>query len=107
MFSFFKSKKQEEVVPHTEFEAELSFLTEEQGGRKTPFFMGYEPEFQIGLTNTTGKIFPIGGTSMVMPGETINCKVELRLIFDIKEQEKITIRDKGKVIGTGVVLKII
>jgi len=95
------------VNPHTEFEAEIYILTKEEGGRHTPFFKGYKPQFYIRTTDVTGEIELPEGTEMIMPGDTVNLKVKLINSVALEEKQKFAIREGGHTVGAGVVLKII
>ncbi|OGK38285.1 elongation factor Tu, partial [Candidatus Roizmanbacteria bacterium RIFCSPHIGHO2_12_FULL_41_11] len=95
------------VTPHTEFEAEIYVLTKEEGGRHTPFFKGYRPQFYIRTTDVTGEIELPANVEMVMPGD--NVKVKAKLIYPIALEEglKFAIREGGHTVGAGVVIKIL
>jgi elongation factor Tu len=95
------------ITPHTKFEAEAYILTKEEGGRHTPFFNGYRPQFYFRTTDVTGVVTLLGGAEMVMPGD--NAKFEIKLVTPIAmEQElRFAIREGGKTVGAGVVTKII
>jgi len=95
------------VTPHTEFESEVYILTKEEGGRHTPFFAGYKPQFYIRTTDVTGEVALPEGTEMVMPGDTIKFKVKLIVPVALEEQQRFAIREGGKTVGAGVVTKII
>jgi len=95
------------VTPHTEFESEVYILTKEEGGRHTPFFKGYKPQFYIRTTDVTGEVTLPEGTEMVMPGDTITFKVKLIAPIALEEKQKFAIREGGKTVGAGVVTKII
>jgi elongation factor Tu len=95
------------VTPHTEFEAEVYVLTKEEGGRHTPFFNGYKPQFYIKTTDITGDATLPEGTEMVMPGDTVNLKIKLIVPVALEEKQKFAIREGGKTVGAGVVVKII
>ncbi len=94
------------VNPHTEFEAEIYVLTKEEGGRHTPFFTGYRPQFYIRTTDVTGELNLPAGVEMVMPGDTI--KITGKLIYPIALEEglKFAIREGGHTVGAGVVTKV-
>ena len=94
------------VKPHTEFEAEVYVLTKEEGGRHTPFFTGYKPQFYIRTTDVTGDVTLPEGTEMVMPGDTITFKVKLVSPVALEEQQRFAVREGGKTVGAGVVTKI-
>ena len=95
------------VTPHTEFEAEIFVLTKEEGGRHTPFFKGYKPQFYIRTTDVTGDVELPEGTEIVMPGDTVNLKVKLMAPVALEEKQRFAIREGGKTVGAGVVIKII
>ncbi|OGG45088.1 translation elongation factor Tu [Candidatus Kaiserbacteria bacterium RIFCSPHIGHO2_01_FULL_50_13] len=95
------------VKPHTEFESEVYILTKEEGGRHTPFFTGYKPQFYIRTTDVTGEVTLAEGVEMVMPGDTITFKVKLVGPIAMEEQMRFAIREGGKTVGAGVVTKIV
>jgi len=95
------------VVPHTEFESEVYVLKKEEGGRHTPFFKGYKPQFYIRTTDVTGEVTLPDGVEMVMPGDTITFKVKLIAPVALEEKQRFAIREGGKTVGAGVVTKII
>lgn len=94
------------VTPHTEFEAEVYILKKEEGGRHTPFFTGYKPQFYIRTTDVTGEVTLAAGVEMVMPGDTATFKVKLTAPIVLEDQQRLTIREGGKTVGAGVVTKI-
>jgi elongation factor Tu len=94
------------VTPHTEFEAEVYTLTKEEGGRHTPFFTGYKPQFYIRTTDVTGDVTLPEGTEMVMPGDTTTFKVKLVSPVALEEKQRFAVREGGKTVGAGVVTKI-
>ena len=94
------------ITPHTEFDAEIYVLTKEEGGRHTPFFKGYKPQFYFRTTDVTGEVMLPEGTEMVMPGDTANLKVKLIAPIAMEEKQKFAIREGGKTVGAGVVTKI-
>jgi len=94
------------VTPHTEFDSEIYVLSKEEGGRHTPFFKGYKPQFYIRTTDVTGEIVLPEGTEMVMPGDTIKLKVKLIQPVALEEQQRFAIREGGRTVGAGVVTKI-
>ncbi len=94
------------VKPHTEFEAEVYILTKEEGGRHTPFFSGYKPQFYVRTTDVTGEVTLKEGVEMVMPGDTVTFKVKLVAPIAMEEQMRFAIREGGKTVGAGVVTKI-
>ena len=95
------------VTPHTEFEAEVYVLSKDEGGRHTPFFTGYKPQFYIRTTDVTGEVTLAEGTEMVMPGDTATFKVKLVAPVALEDQQKFAIREGGKTVGAGVVTKIV
>lgn len=95
------------LTPHTEFAAEVYILTKEEGGRHTPFFKGYKPQFYFRTTDVTGEVELPEGTEMVMPGDTITFQVKLLVPIAMEEQQRFAIREGGKTVGAGVVTKII
>jgi len=94
------------VTPHTEFEAEVYILGKDEGGRHTPFFSGYKPQFYIRTTDVTGEVTLPEGTEMVMPGDTVTFKAKLVAPVALEEQQRFAIREGGKTVGAGVVTKI-
>jgi elongation factor Tu len=95
------------ITPHTEFEAEVYILSKEEGGRHTPFFNGYKPQFFIRTADVTGEVTLPEGTEMVMPGDTAKMKIKLIQPVAIEEGFRFAIREGGKTVGAGVVTKII
>ncbi|MEK7613084.1 MAG: elongation factor Tu [Patescibacteria group bacterium] len=95
------------VTPHAEFEAEVYILTKEEGGRHTPFFTGYKPQFYVRTTDVTGEVTLPTGTEMVMPGDTITFKVKLVAPVALEAQTRFAVREGGKTVGAGVVTKIV
>lgn len=95
------------VTPHTEFEAEVYILTKDEGGRHTPFFTGYKPQFYVRTTDVTGEVTLPSGVEMVMPGD--NAKVTAKLIQPVALEEglRFAIREGGRTVGAGVISKII
>ncbi|MEK7143557.1 MAG: elongation factor Tu [Patescibacteria group bacterium] len=94
------------VTPHTDFQAEVYILKKEEGGRHTPFFNGYKPQFYVRTTDVTGEVTLAEGTEMVMPGDTITFKVKLVVPVALEEKQRFAIREGGKTVGAGVVTKI-
>ncbi len=94
------------ITPHTEFEAEVYILTKEEGGRHTPFFSGYRPQFYIRTTDVTGETTLPSGVEMVMPGD--NAKMNVKLIQPVALEEglRFAIREGGHTVGAGVISKI-
>jgi elongation factor Tu len=95
------------IKPHTEFDAELYILTKDEGGRHTPFFKGYRPQFYFKTTDITGEVELPAGVEMVMPGD--NVKIKGKLIYPVAMEEglKFAVREGGHTVGAGVVTKII
>jgi elongation factor Tu len=95
------------ITPHTKFEAEVYVLTKEEGGRHTPFFKGYRPQFYFRTTDVTGTIELPAGVEMVMPGDNIQMVVELIAPIAMEEGVRFAIREGGRTVGAGVVAKIL
>jgi len=95
------------VTPHTEFESEVYVLSKEEGGRHTPFFKGYKPQFYFRTTDVTGEVTLPEGVEMVMPGDTIKFVVKLIAPIAMEEKQRFAIREGGKTVGAGVVTKVI
>ena len=95
------------VTPHTDFEAEVYILTKEEGGRHTPFFSGYKPQFYIRTTDVTGEVTLAQGVEMVMPGDTAKFTVKLIVPVALEEKQRFAIREGGRTVGAGVVTKIL
>src|SRR3989338_4916815 len=95
------------ITPHTDFEAEIYVLTKEEGGRHTPFFTGYKPQFYIRTTDVTGEVTLPAGTEMVMPGDTITMQIKLIVPVAMEEKMRFAIREGGRTVGAGAVTKII
>jgi len=95
------------ITPHTQFEAEVYVLTKEEGGRHTPFFKGYRPQFYFRTTDVTGVAQLPEGTEMVMPGDNVKLAVELIMPIAMEEGLRFAIREGGRTVGAGVVAKII
>jgi len=95
------------ITPHTEFTAQIYVLTKEEGGRHTPFFTGYKPQFFIRTADITGDVFLAEGTEMVMPGDTVDVTVKLIVPVALEEKQGFAIREGGKTVGAGVITKII
>ncbi|MBI1971356.1 MAG: elongation factor Tu, partial [Candidatus Wildermuthbacteria bacterium] len=95
------------VTPHTEFEGEVYVLAKEEGGRHTPFFTGYKPQFYFRTTDVTGDVTLPSGTEMVMPGDTVTVSVKLIQPIAMEEKQRFAIREGGKTVGAGVVTKIL
>lgn len=94
------------VTPHTDFTAEVYILGKDEGGRHTPFFSGYKPQFYIRTTDVTGEVTLPEGKEMVMPGDTVTFTVKLVAPVALEEQQRFAIREGGKTVGAGVVTKI-
>ncbi|MBP6908464.1 MAG: elongation factor Tu [Candidatus Pacebacteria bacterium] len=95
------------VTPHSEFECEVYILKKEEGGRHTPFFTGYKPQFYIRTTDVTGESTLPAGVEMVMPGDTVKLTVKLVTPVALEDQQHFAIREGGKTVGAGVVTKVI
>jgi len=95
------------VTPHTEFTGEVYILSKEEGGRHTPFFTGYKPQFYIRTTDVTGEVTLAEGVEMVMPGDTVTFKVKLIVPVAMEDQMRFAVREGGRTVGSGVVTKII
>jgi elongation factor Tu len=95
------------ITPHTEFEGEVYILSKEEGGRHTPFFKGYKPQFYVRTTDVTGEVELPEGTEMVMPGDTVNLKIKLLAPIAMEDGMRFTIREGGRTVGAGVVVKIL
>jgi elongation factor Tu len=95
------------IHPHTKFQAEVYVLGKEEGGRHTPFFPGYRPQFYIRTTDVTGSITLPENTEMVMPGDNVQMGVELITPVAIEEGLRFAIREGGRTVGAGVVTKIL
>ena len=95
------------ITPHTKFEAEVYILTKEEGGRHTPFFKGYRPQFYFRTTDITGACELPEGTEMVMPGDNVQMKVELIAPIAMEDGLRFAIREGGRTVGAGVVAKVI
>ena len=95
------------VTPHTDFTAEVYILKKEEGGRHTPFFTGYKPQFYIRTTDVTGEVTLATGVEMVMPGDTATFTVKLVAPVALENEQRFAIREGGKTVGAGVVTKVI
>ncbi len=95
------------ITPHTEFEGEIYVLKKDEGGRHTPFFKGYKPQFYIRTTDVTGEVELPEGTEMIMPGDNVSVKVKLISPIAMEDGLRFAIREGGKTVGAGVVSKII
>ncbi|HKA57744.1 MAG TPA: elongation factor Tu [Gemmatimonadales bacterium] len=95
------------IKPHTQFESEVYVLTKEEGGRHTPFFKGYRPQFYFRTTDVTGSVELPGGVEMVMPGDNTKMTIDLITPIAMEEQLRFAIREGGRTVGAGVVTKIL
>ncbi len=95
------------ITPHTKFTAEIYVLSKEEGGRHTPFFNGYRPQFYFRTTDVTGSIELPKGTEMVMPGDNVSIVVSLIQPIAMEEGLRFAIREGGRTVGAGVVAKVI
>jgi len=95
------------VKPHTRFTAEVYILSKEEGGRHTPFFNGYRPQFYIRTTDVTGAATLPSGTEMVMPGDNVNLEIQLITPIALEEGLRFAIREGGRTVGAGVCTKIL
>ena len=95
------------ITPHTKFKAEIYVLKKEEGGRHTPFFKGYRPQFYFRTTDVTGSIILPDGTEMVMPGDNVNLNVELITPIAMEKELRFAIREGGHTVGAGVVTEIV
>jgi elongation factor Tu len=95
------------VTPHTEFEAEVYVLGKDEGGRHTPFFSGYKPQFYVRTTDVTGEVTLPDGKEMVMPGDTVTFKVKLTAPIALEDNTRFSVREGGRTVGAGVVTKIV
>ena len=94
------------ITPHTAFRAEVYVLTKEEGGRHTPFFPGYRPQFYFRTTDVTGIVTLPEGVEMVMPGDNVNMQVKMIMPIAMEEGLRFAIREGGRTVGAGVVTKI-
>jgi elongation factor Tu len=95
------------ITPHKKFTGEVYILTKEEGGRHTPFFSGYRPQFYFRTTDVTGTAKLLGGAEMVMPGDNVTMEIELMAPIAMEEKLRFAIREGGKTVGSGVVTKIL
>jgi elongation factor Tu len=95
------------ITPHTNFEAEAYILTKEEGGRHTPFFTNYRPQFYFRTTDVTGVVTLPEGTEMVMPGDNVSMEVTLLVPIAMDEGLRFAIREGGRTVGAGVVTKVV
>jgi elongation factor Tu len=95
------------ITPHTHFEAEVNVLTKEEGGRHTPFFTGYRPQFYFRTTDVTGSSSLPTGVEMVMPGDNVTMAIELIQPIGMEKELRFAIREGGRTVGAGVVAEIV
>ncbi|HBT76053.1 MAG TPA: elongation factor Tu, partial [Planctomycetaceae bacterium] len=95
------------ITPHTEFEAEVYVLSKEEGGRATPFFSGYRPQFYFRTTDVTGSLHLLGDAEMCMPGDNVKLRVELISPVAMEDGVRFAIREGGRTVGSGVVTKVL
>ena len=95
------------ITPHTKFECEVYILSKEEGGRHTPFFKGYRPQFYFRTTDVTGACELPSGVEMVMPGDNVKMEVQLIAPIAMEDGLRFAIREGGRTVGAGVVSKII
>ncbi|MGE5609860.1 MAG: elongation factor Tu [Bacillota bacterium] len=95
------------ITPHTKFQGEIYVLTKEEGGRHTPFFSGYRPQFYFRTTDVTGSMKLLGGAEMVMPGDNVTIEVDLQSAIAMEEKLRFAVREGGRTVGSGVVTKIL
>jgi elongation factor Tu len=95
------------ITPHTKFKAEVYVLTKEEGGRHTPFFKGYRPQFYFRTTDVTGVVEMPAGVEMVMPGDNIQMDVELIQPIAMEKELRFAIREGGRTVGAGVVAQVV
>jgi elongation factor Tu len=95
------------ITPHTKFKAEVYVLTKEEGGRHTPFFNGYRPQFYFRTTDVTGSVQLPAGVEMIMPGDNITMEVELITPIAMEKELRFAIREGGRTVGAGVVAEVI
>jgi elongation factor Tu len=95
------------ITPHTKFEAQVYVLTKEEGGRHTPFFNGYRPQFYFRTTDVTGSLKLLGGAEMCMPGDNVEMEVELGKPIAMETGLRFAVREGGRTVGSGVVTKIL
>jgi elongation factor Tu len=95
------------ITPHRKFKSEVYILTKEEGGRHTPFFNGYRPQFYFRTTDVTGVVALPGGVEMVMPGDNVTFQVELITPIALEKELRFAIREGGRTVGAGVVTEIL
>ncbi len=94
------------ITPHTKFESEVYVLTKDEGGRHTPFFSGYRPQFYFRTTDVTGSLNLMGGAEMCMPGDNVAVLVELGKPIALEQGLRFAVREGGRTVGSGVVTKV-
>jgi elongation factor Tu len=99
--------KPNSVKPHTKFVARVYVLTKEEGGRHTPFYNGYRPQFYLRTTDVTGSIGLTGGAEMVMPGDNVDMNVELITPIVLETGQRFAIREGGHTVGAGAITEIV
>ncbi|MCH8299659.1 MAG: elongation factor Tu, partial [Candidatus Marinimicrobia bacterium] len=95
------------ITPHTKFKAEVYILSKDEGGRHTPFFKGYRPQFYFRTTDVTGLVELPEGTEMVMPGDSLSLEIELIMPIAMDKELRFAIREGGHTVGAGVVTEVI
>ena len=95
------------ITPHTKYKSEVYVLSKDEGGRHTPFFNNYRPQFYFRTTDVTGIVSLPEGTEMVMPGDNVTVDVELIVPIAMEEKLRFAVREGGKTVGSGVVTKIL
>jgi elongation factor Tu len=95
------------ITPHTKFEGEIYVLTKEEGGRHTPFFTGYRPQYYFRTTDVTGGLKLLGGAEMCMPGDNITAEIEIISPIAMEEGLRFAVREGGRTVGAGVVTKVL
>ena len=95
------------IKPHTKFKASVYVLKKDEGGRHTPFFKGYRPQFYFRTTDVTGSVILPAGTEMVMPGDNVNLDIELITPIAMEKELRFAIREGGHTVGAGVVTEIV
>jgi elongation factor Tu len=99
--------KAKSITPHTKFQAQVYILKKEEGGRHTPFFKGYRPQFYIRTMDVTGAVQLPDGVEMVMPGDNVSLTVELIVPVALEDGSKFAIREGGRTVGAGVITEIL
>ena len=95
------------ITPHTKFKSEVYILTKEEGGRHTPFFNGYRPQFYFRTTDVTGVVTLPEGVEMVMPGDNVSMAIELIMPIAMEKELRFAIREGGRTVGAGVISEVI